>query len=399
MTRQRCVVITDGEERAALAVVRSLGSGGFRCLVTSRTGRSLAGASRHAERDAALPDALRDPAGFSDALAALAHEERPDLVIPITEPSLLAVLPARERYAPAIVPFPDADAFRNISDKALLLRTASGLGISIPGQHAITCREQARALDPAALRYPLVLKPARSIGEHGGAREKVGVVHVGSEAELARALSGLTPSAFPLLVQERVIGPGVGVFLLRWKGEIVASFQHRRLREKPPAGGVSTYREGSTDDVELGNRSRLLLEQFDWRGVAMIEYKRDRDTGTPYLMEINGRFWGSLQLAIDAGVDFPLLLARHALGEPSPRATSWRVGVRSRWWWGEVDHLLARLRRSRSELHLAPDAPSLGRTVADFILSPLRPGDRDEVFRFRDPLPFLRETRLWFHAR
>ncbi len=50
----------------------------------------------------------------------------------------------------------------------------------------------------------------------------------------------------------------------------------------------------------------------------MVEFKADARTGTPYLMEINGRFWGSLQLAIDAGVDFPAILVAAALGAPIP---------------------------------------------------------------------------------
>ena len=42
----------------------------------------------------------------------------------------------------------------------------------------------------------------------------------------------------------------------------------------------------------------------------MVEFKHDERDGVPKLMEINGRFWGSLQLAIDAGVDFPRCWSR-----------------------------------------------------------------------------------------
>jgi predicted ATP-grasp superfamily ATP-dependent carboligase len=127
----------------------------------------------------------------------------------------------------------------------------------------------------------------------------------------------------------------------------------------------------------------------------MIEYKVDALTGIHYLMEINGRFWGSLQLAIDAGVDFPRLLAACALGEPVAEPPSYRH-VRSRWWWGEVDHVVTRLRRPARDLHLATDTPSLARSLCDFLASPLRPRDREEVFRPGDPHPFFRETEQWF---
>jgi predicted ATP-grasp superfamily ATP-dependent carboligase len=129
----------------------------------------------------------------------------------------------------------------------------------------------------------------------------------------------------------------------------------------------------------------------------MIEYKLDERTGTPHLMEINGRFWGSLQLAVDAGVDFPSLLAAHALGlDPKP-VTTYRTGVRSRWWWGDVDHLLARLRRSPEDLALPPSSPGRWRALADFLT--VRRGDQNEILRRDDPRPFLHETRQWLLGR
>ena len=146
------------------------------------------------------------------------------------------------------------------------------------------------------------------------------------------------------------------------------------------------------------DRSRALLKHFGWTGVAMIEYKIDAATGTPYLMEINGRFWGSLQLAIDAGVDFPRLLLAAAEGQTPAPVVRYRSGVRSRWWWGDVDHLLARLRHSAEELALPPDAATRWQTVRDF-LKLWRPGDRNEVLRVADPLPFVRETVDWFARR
>jgi len=189
----------------------------------------------------------------------------------------------------------------------------------------------------------------------------------------------------------------VGVFLLLWNGELRAAFSHRRIREKPPSGGVSVYRESIPLDPELLARSRALLERFEWDGVAMIEYKLDERTGTPYLMEINGRFWGSLQLAVDAGVDFPALLAGVALGgDPAP-VTAYRTGVRSRWWWGDVDHLLARLRRSPEDLALPPGSPGRWRALADFLT--VRRADRNEILRRSDPGPFLHETGQWLRGR
>jgi predicted ATP-grasp superfamily ATP-dependent carboligase len=208
-------------------------------------------------------------------------------------------------------------------------------------------------------------------------------------------MAKLPLTAYPLLLQQRVIGPGVGVFLLLWDGDLVATFAHRRLREKPPSGGVSVYRESIRVDQSLIDRSRRLLDSFGWRGVAMIEYKLDEASGVPVIMEINGRFWGSLQLAIDAGVDFPSLLVARALGQKVYGPASYKVGIRSRWEWGGVDYLVARLRRSDAELSLPAGGPGRIRSVLSALL-PWLPGDRLEVLRLGDPRPFLRETAQYF---
>jgi predicted ATP-grasp superfamily ATP-dependent carboligase len=196
-----------------------------------------------------------------------------------------------------------------------------------------------------------------------------------------------------VLLQQRIVGPGVGLFFLRWNGETIAAMAHRRIREKPPSGGVSVMRETIPVPAELLYRSEQLLDVYDWSGVAMVEFKLDAATGRAYLMEINGRFWGSLQLAIDAGVDFPRLLVEAALGAATVRVAGYR-SVRSRWWWGEVDHLLARWTRNGSG---GDGLPSRLRTTFD-VLRPWHRQCREEVFRWGDPKPFLRETRDWFRA-
>jgi predicted ATP-grasp superfamily ATP-dependent carboligase len=193
------------------------------------------------------------------------------------------------------------------------------------------------------------------------------------------------------MLQRRVCGTADGFFALRWEGGMVAEFAHRRLREKPPAGGESTYRESIAPDPQLFDAGRRLLDALDWNGVAMIECKRDPDTGRHVIMEVNGRFWGSLQLAIDAGVDFPTLLVQCALGHIPPRQKVYRIGVRSRWFWGDVDQLYSRLTHSAAQLHLSNGGLERLRAVIQFLV--FRPGrDRCEVWRWNDPAPFVVET-------
>lgn len=386
------VLVTGGEERAALAVVRSLGRAGHRVVVGGRRERSLAGASKHAAAELALGDSLGEPEAFADAVVRAARREEADVVLPITEADLLAVLPWRAELAPAAVPFPDHEVFLLGSDKEAVARMAEPLGFGIPGQTVVGRGEVGRL--PGTAPGPRVLKPARSVRRG----VKLGVSYVAADQPLRDAVAALPEEAFPVMVQERVEGPGVGVFMLRWEGRILAEMAHRRIREKPPSGGVSVLRESIRLEPGLGRMAAELLEALDWRGVAMIELKIEAATGMPYLMELNGRFWGSLQLAVDAGVDFPRILVDAALGsaasgEPPP----YREGVRTRWILGDLDHLLLRFGRSARDLDLPDGAPGRGTTLAGF-LGAFLPPNRQEVLRLGDPAPFLRELRTWISS-
>jgi predicted ATP-grasp superfamily ATP-dependent carboligase len=311
----------------------------------------------------------------------------------------LPLLPARARLSPAVVPFPDIDAFTALTNKERLLEEAARLGIAIPSQEIVRDIETVNSIDLSQLCYPIVVKPARSVGEREGVRARFSVSYASDASELLRKMRVLPAAAFPLLLQQRVVGPGTGIFLLLWDGKLKAQFAHERLCEKPASGGESVYRESVAIDEDLRDRSRALLDRFGWRGVAMVEYKRDAATGQPYLMEVNGRFWGSLQLAIDSGVDFPRILVGLALGGRDEQMPSYRVGVRSRWWWGQVDHIIGRVRRSGMVEVPPPYARTVGRAFGDLLFGALRPADYEEVLRWTDPRPFWNESIRWIARR
>lgn len=395
MTRHS-ILVTDGEQRSSLAVVRSLGRYGHRVLVSAHRRGSLAGASRYAARELIVPSPLDDNEAFVRETVELCKRENIRAVIPTTDTALLALLPARDRLAPAVLPVGSEDAYRAASDKAHLLEVAPQFGIAIPRQAIVSSASESATVN---LDFPVVIKPSRSVSDESSQIRRLGTVRYATDrTELEQVLNSVSKESYPLLVQERIVGPGLGVFLLLWQGAEVAAFSHRRLREKPPGGGVSVYSESIALDPGLAARSRALLSHLGFEGVAMVEYKVRRDTGVPYLMEVNGRFWGSLQLAIDAGVDFPQLLVSAAVDGQVPTRPTATPGVRLRWWWGDFDHLLARFRRSDASLALPPDAATRWETLRDF-LRVRRPGDRNQVLRLDDLGPAVRETIDWFRRR
>jgi predicted ATP-grasp superfamily ATP-dependent carboligase len=373
-------LLTDGNERTALAAARSLVRAGFEVGVAAGRRFSLAGVSRRVQRVRLVTDPLVDPAGYAAELGGLARQWDVRVLLPVTDASVEAILAGRRQLPPSVVlPCPDLGTYRKASDKTAILEYGREAGLAVP--ETLSFADPDAAL-PGPEFFPAVLKPHRSVVSG----RRFGVQFVNTRDQCRRALRALPGIAFPVMLQRRVRGPGEGLFVLRWDERIVAEFAHRRLREKPPEGGVSVYRESIALDGELAAAGRRLLEALNWQGVAMIECKRDETTGRHVLMEVNGRLWGSLQLAIDAGVDFPRLLVACALGQRPPAVTQYRVGVRSRWFWGDVDHLYLQLRNGGGP------AGKLA-AVRDFVRVGLR---REEIWRWRDPAPFLLETLQQF---
>ena len=390
------VIVLDGEQRAALAAVRSLGARGCAVHVGSSASKSLAGGSRFAASESLLPDPLAGTEAYCAAVAQLVEARGGTVLLPVAEASTLALLEQAARFSRTSIPTGSLAHFRRASDKAAVLALASELAIDVPEQWSVPPGARSAPAIPLG-EFPVVVKPSRSVSGPDGHRHKANVAYAESPEQLQRVITELATESDCLLIQRRIEGPGVGVFLLRWQGEIIASFSHRRIREKPPSGGVSVCCESVALPPALLAQSVSLLDALDWSGVAMIEYKQDARTGRHYLMEINPRFWGSLQLAIDAGVDFPWYLVQLATGQPTAPVHQWRDGLRSRWWLGEVDHLIARLRRSREDLNLPDDAAGvLGTAMA--VLTPWRPRQRNDVFRLSDPAPFVREAVAWLRA-
>jgi predicted ATP-grasp superfamily ATP-dependent carboligase len=386
------VLVTDSDNRSALATVRALGRGGHVVIVAGERHPSLASVSRYCAAFEQYPSPNRDPEGFVNAIASICVKQNIDVVLPMTEVSTLLLTSHQDRLpAHAKLPFPSATAVAAAADKAQVLTLAAQLGIPTPAMRV--CGTKAEVHTAASqLGFPVVIKASRSRVWSEGRWISTSVKYATDAAVLDSHLEAIPAAVYPLLVQERIDGAGSGVFICCDETGVVASFAHRRIREKPPSGGVSVLSESAVPDAEVLQSATRLLEALKWRGVAMVEFKRDSRDGKLKLMEINGRFWGSLQLAIDAGVDFPALLVEIAQGR-RPATPQYRVGVRTRWLLGDVDSLLAVLMRSRARANLPESHPGRLRTLLAFF-TPNR-HTRFELERRDDLAPARLEARRW----
>lgn len=347
------ILLLDGNTRSALAATRSLGRRGVRVVVADETKATLAGSSKYCSETFTYPPPGADSDAFIAAISQECARRGVGVVFPMAEVSTGIVLRRRRELGGAAVPFVEAGTFDRISDKSQLVDLAQRLSIRAPKTHFVGDRESLQALYPR-LEFPVVMKPCRSRIHSEGRWIAASVKYAGSVRELEEHVDRFEFFRMhPFLVQEYIRGRGHGIFALYDRGRPVAWFAHRRLRERPPSGGVSVLSESLDCDPVAQRMARTLLDYIGWHGVAMVEFKVTRE-GVPYLMEVNGRFWGSLQLAIDAGVDFPWLLYQLATGRTLDQAHDYVRGVRSRWLLGDLASLYRTLSGNASAFHSLP---------------------------------------------
>ena len=362
------VLVTDGHWRKTLAAVRSLGKRGVEVTVGESSRVAASFFSKYCSRRLVYPSVRRHPEAFLAFLHQELRKSNYDLIMPIEEETLLLLARHREEFASvARLPIPPYEAIVKVRDKGWLLQHASQMRIPIPRTVWVKDMADLRTIKDA-IPPPWVIKPRVSSGSFG-------IAYVEYEEDLPEAYRKVH-SQFPFpLIQERLPleGEAFGCSALLDKGsQVKALFVHRRLREYPITGGPSTLRESVRHPriEELGIR---LLQSLKWHGVAMVEFKVDPRDNEPKLMELNPRFWGSLALAIHAGVDFPYLLYKMAMGEEFAPVVDYKVGVRCRWLLpGDILHFLQNPHR----FHLKPSFFQF-RGTPDDILS----GD--------DPLPIV----------
>lgn len=396
MSTRPPVIVLGVDSPIGLTVVRELGSAGAAVHGIARSRRGLGLWSRHLYRGYVRAEGQDS---LVPQLVEIARTSGASLLMTISMGDALAVRAAAdEGRLPGLRPLvPPLAKLELVNDKASVCEIAQGLGIPVPQSWQ---PQSAGEPIPPGLSFPLVLKwrdpesAAPALGRLG--IELLKSEYARDEAELRSALARYRTAGIYPVVQSYCPGTGLGQMFLMKDGRAVMRFQHRRLHEWPPEGGVSTLCESLPADSnpELMAKSEALLREIGWEGPAMVEYRHDPVSGATALMEINGRFWGSLPLASAAGAKFGLgTYLALGLGEEPP-AGRYRAGVRCRYMVPETRRLLrvvfGRSRIADRSLRFST-VRELLRYAGGFF------GARYYVFRLTDAMPFLAD--LFFIAR
>ncbi|MBK6688616.1 MAG: ATP-grasp domain-containing protein [Deltaproteobacteria bacterium] len=372
MTRGRVLVLGD-EARATLAVIRSLGRAGVEVHWAGRHPNGPPARSRYVARRYPID---REVAAF---VRARTEAEPYDLIIPTTDE--VAIPLDRARGLSTQLALPSPEAFRLVQDKARTTELCRNLGIPVPEEVVLGPGEGAERV-PDGWPYPLVVKPVSSFTASDLVHRHQ-VETVSDRDGLVRALAVRDP-ALQVVVQQAVPGVGGGLEILAYEGEVLFAFQHRRLHE-PARGGGSSLRESVPVDPLLAEAGALLARALRYTGVAMLEIREHEQGFT--LLEINGRFWGSLPLAIAAGADFPRFLYEALVEGRREFDPAYRIGVVARNLGRDLGYWAERARR---------EGPSVVPTAFAEGVQGILHGEASDTFAEDDPAPALLD--LWSYG-
>ncbi len=296
------ILLLGANERACFSVARNLSRHQY-VVDVANWGPHEISRSRFVNEFHVLPKVEYDLESFYKAFIQLVSTRSYWLILPIND---LAV-EFLNRYKNEIEKFCIVGGINEPSticysrNKYELWRICRESSIHVPDSRLVQSLEEFKAVK-SSLGYPLIAKPVSSRKIIGN-RIYSFTVRKYSDEESLEDFVRERIQVIPIMLQEIVSGFGIGFNFLAHHGKLIAWYMHERINE-PAGGGESSYRKTIIGDkYAIADKSRLLIEKIGWHGVGMIEYKVS--DGKAYVMELNGRFWGSIELGIFAGMELP----------------------------------------------------------------------------------------------
>jgi len=332
MDRARKVLLTNGEAKSTLAAVRSLSARGIEVHVAAATRIAIASWSRFSTRSHILPQSQKDPQAFVLALARLHETWGFDVVIPVADADIEALLTCcTEKTAHIKMALPSYAAFRQARDKSLTMKAAMRAGVPIPETYFPEDEPIEKIRDRA--KYPLLIKPNISAGARG-------ITMVPNRDMLCEKYYDVIKKWGPSHVQELIPdsvdgGQFKSDIVIGARGELLALFVCKKLRFFPVEGGSSTLIVGQ-HHAQIEQDVEKLTRSLEWYGFADYDFIVDPRDGIAKLMECNPRFPESLICNVFSGVDFPWLMFQLALGEKVDAQLYYRDGRYTRFLVGDI---------------------------------------------------------------
>ena len=324
------VLITDARDKKSLAALRSLGKRGFKVDVSGTGTLAQSFYSRYSNNNILYPDPRKNMEGFIRFMLDIVKARDYSVLLPMDLTTIIPLSRSKDKFDPYFkIPIANYDILMQAHDKPRTLKKAEECGVPIPKTHLPKNSEQVKGISEET-DYPVVIKLRK--GSSGA-----GLRYANSAQELMReyVLSSSRQSDIVFnyelpMIQECIPGEVHDVCVLFNKGKPRAALTQKRTKMIPVTGGVGIVNE-TTNEPELKKMTIEFMKKMRWHGPAQVEFKIDSRDNTPKLMEVNPKFWGTLDLSIQAGIDFPYLACKMAVNGDVDPVYDYKVGLKYRW--------------------------------------------------------------------
>ncbi|MDN4504232.1 ATP-grasp domain-containing protein [Alteromonadaceae bacterium BrNp21-10] len=307
--QDKTALVFGEDTRSFLSVIRSLAKAGMRVDVVTFSNLSPALKSKYINYIYYINYQAYSDQEWREEIEHILLEKDYDIAIPCDERALYPLIEFQKNLAVKTkFAVPDGSKLGPLFNKVETRLLAEKQGIPVAKGTLLDISDKSFKQLSQLYGSPIVLKPAQSYSsEKLNQRNSVQIAKTEADFEQFKQHNQYC------LVESYFAGYGVGVSILAKGGEVEAAFAHARVSE-PESGGGSSYRKAIAIDSGMLNACQKFCLALKYDGVAMFEFKFNPKTKDWILIEINARFWGSLPLAVFAGVDFPALYACNLLG-------------------------------------------------------------------------------------
>ncbi|NRB84282.1 MAG: ATP-grasp domain-containing protein [Winogradskyella sp.] len=230
-------------------------------------------------------------------------EHNIDLILPIHEKCVenLILHKAELKSKDKLVPMTSLKDYKTAINKAKLSEHLSKFKLAQPKTQIFNPLSDQKSINLSS--YPIIAKPVQNLDGQG-------IKLLNSDKELNMFLETLKST---YVFQEYLEGYDIDCSVLCENGEVLCHIVQRGIlyenREFSPAIGIQFLNNNEVLEVV-----KQLMGSLNWTGIAHIDLRYDNNSKSIKVIEVNGRFWGSMDGALAAGYNFPYLYCLLAKG-------------------------------------------------------------------------------------
>jgi len=301
-------------KRNGLPAIRSLGARGVNVIAVDHFSDAIGFYSKYTTVAKIVPLITDGEEDFALAVADIGRKYQANdkiVLIPTSDAHLLAFVRQWKHLSAYFYPLFELnlDTLNRCLDKTKVIELAETSRVPIP-RSIVSPSAGDRTHD---LRFPIIVKPDIRSGPEAIAANIFRLRTCHTKGDVENAAAELEAKGFSFVVQEYIPGDDDTLYtvgLYANKGEVLACFTGRKLRQFPPAFGECSYGE-IVSEQKIVDYALQLMSASKYTGIAQIEFKQYK--GEYYLIEINPRIWSWASLSVVAGVDLVWAGYRHTV--------------------------------------------------------------------------------------